>query len=268
MINPMATFSADGTHLAYVAEDEDHAAGSALVWHDLSSGQERELDHSGTFILCESALHGPTIFCTEDEGGGAMNLFSVSVDSGEVKRLKTFHERPGIVTFLIEAGPDDNSLEFMKLDLSADFGGPLVRYDLATENETVISSDAGLRWPSLDGKWVVGMNEGALSVKPVTGGDWKPLASPKTGGWPFTTTRDGSAVLYMDIDPAGKRALYRVSMSGGAPERVGEAPVLPAPFQDFQEMHISPDGHQIVTASIDPNRYDLWLLDNFVPHGK
>ncbi|MBV8072893.1 MAG: hypothetical protein JO270_23520 [Acidobacteriaceae bacterium] len=268
MINPMASFSADGTHLAYVAEDEDHAAGSSLVWHDLSSGQERELDHSGTFILCESALHGPTIFCSEDEGGGTMDLFSVSVDTGEVKRLKTFHEPPGIVTFLIEAGPDDNSLEFMKLDLSEDFGGPLVRYDLATQKETVISIDAALRWPSLDGKWVVGMNEGALSVKPVTGGDWKPLASSKTGGWPFTTTRDGSAVLYMDIDPAGKRALYRVSITGGAPERLGDAPVLSEPFQDLQEMHISADGHQIVTASIDPNRYDLWLLENFVPRSK
>lgn len=33
-------------------------------------------------------------------------------------------------------------------------------------------------------------------------------------------------------------------------------------------MHVSPDGSQIVAASIDVNQYDLWVLGNFLPSTK
>jgi hypothetical protein len=72
----------------------------------------------------------------------------------------------------------------------------------------------------------------------------------------------------MTADEAGKRALFRVPIDGGEPQRLGDAPVQnedknlwPARYQG---LWISPDGGRVLLVSI-LNKWDLWLLDNFIP---
>jgi Tol biopolymer transport system component len=263
---PYPSFSPDGTHIAYVAQDDDDAGGSSLVWHDLSSGEERVLYRSGRYLFCESALHNTEIFCTEDKGGGTTDLASVVVESGEVNRLESFTERRGIVRWIRGSTRDDKALYLTKLDLIKD-DGPVVRWDLATKQETALLSPSDtdrfhLPTPSLDGRWLLADTSEGLFVRPLSGGDWK-LHAPGDC-WPYTSTPDGNWVVYKGTDAAGKQSLFRVPIGGGQPQRLGDLPVQ----GQFQGIWRSPDGRQILAVSMDWTKYDLWVLDNFVPSVK
>ena len=96
-------------------------------------------------------------------------------------------------------------------------------------------------------------------MRPLSGGDWKSLASGNC--WPYATTPDGNWVLYRNIDAAGKHSLFRVPTGGGQPQRLGEFPVQSV----SQGMWLSPDGRQLLVLDSDWRRYDLWVLENFVP---
>jgi hypothetical protein len=72
----------------------------------------------------------------------------------------------------------------------------------------------------------------------------------------------------MTPDETGKRALFRVPIDGGEPQRLGDVPVeneekklRPKPYNG---LWISPDGRRVLLVSV-LNNWDLWLLDNFVP---
>jgi hypothetical protein len=224
------------------------------------------LYRSGRYLFCQSALHNMEIFCTEDKGGGTTDLASVMVASGEVNRLESFTERRGIVRWIMGSNRDDKALYLMKLDLIKD-DGPVVRWDLATKQETALLSPSDtdrfhFSTASLDDRWLMAGTSEGLFVWPLSGGDWK-LQAPGAS-WPYAITPDGNWSVYKGTDAAGKQSLFRVPIGGGQPQRLGD---LPAQGQ-FQGIWLSPDGRQIVVESSDWTKYDLWVLDNFVPSVK
>ena len=101
-----------------------------------------------------------------------------------------------------------------------------------------------------------------MFVRPLSGGDWKSLASGRS--WPYAGNPDGKWVFYQNTDAAGKHGFFRVAIEGGQPQRLGDFPVQRA----SQGLWFSPDGRQILAVSLDFNRYDLWLLENFIPTAK
>jgi hypothetical protein len=54
-VNPLPSFTSDGSHIAYVGKDEDPAGGASLVLHDLSNSNEKVLFRSGRNLFCQSA---------------------------------------------------------------------------------------------------------------------------------------------------------------------------------------------------------------------
>lgn len=95
---------------------------------------------------------------------------------------------------------DDKELYLMKLDLIKVRPGPLVRWDLATKQETSLSSPSDVdRFsalsPSMDDHWLISTSLEGLFVRPLSGGDWKPLAAGDC--CPYATTADGGLVVSM-----------------------------------------------------------------------
>jgi Tol biopolymer transport system component len=73
---------------------------------------------------------------------------------------------------------------------------------------------------------------------------------------------DGKWIYYHNADAAGKDGLYRVAISGGTPERVGDFPTN----RFSGALFFSQDGHQVIAETDEPSvRPDTFLLENFEP---
>ncbi len=79
-----------------------------------------------------------------------------------------------------------------------------------------------------------------------------------SGSVPMTFTPDGAWVLYHDQDPDGNDALYRVSISGGAAQRIGGYPTNSV-LSDLAGWRKPP-------AVDDQGRKltETWILENFI----
>src|SRR5262249_14155542 len=86
--------------------------------------------------------------------------------------------------------------------------------------------------------------------------------APRYGPFPLRFTPDSKWIVYHDQDENGKDGLFRVAISGGEPQRLGDYP----PGQLNSYISITPDGRQfIVSAQAPPKQPEFWTLDNFLP---
>jgi hypothetical protein len=236
-----------------------------VIVRDLATGQERSIYQSpyGS-IACRLAAQSLKVFCTVEKEKGATELISVAVESGAVETLATF---PGS-RFLLAVTRDDQTFYFSgKAWLLGIFDPPITRWDRATQQETNVEPAAEDRRQltvSPDGRFVARILDGVISIRPVAGGDWKPLASGVTLRIPPFVMPDGKWVLYQNFDATGKPGLFRVSTAGGTPERLGDFPINGSAGSFF----FSSDGRQILTLAEKPADYGLSVLENFVPQVK
>jgi hypothetical protein len=102
-------------------------------------------------------------------------------------------------------------------------------------------------------------NSAKLLVKPVVGGDWKTLAMLDGTGYMYLHwTPNGSLIFGREGFP--NSTLFRISVSGGTPEKIGELPFL----NHVHEIRVHPDGRQLVFQSYVTHT-ELWALENFLP---
>jgi len=229
---------------------------------DLSTGQEREIYRSSYgSTVCQFSGRGPNLFCSIEKETGETELISVSIDSGAVERIATL---PGS-RFLLAASPDDQTFFFSgNAWLIGANEPPLLRWDRATGKETTIEpagEDRRLISVSADGRWIARLLDGTLSIRPVAGGDWKPLASGITIKIPPVFLPDGRWLLYQTVDSAGRGGVFRVPVAGGNSERLGDLPNNGSPGLFV----FSPDGRKALAVGEKPVDYGLSLLENFVP---
>ena len=262
--DPVPSFSPDGNQIAYLAGDEDPAR-KDIVLRDLSTGQERVVYQSGSkSIRCQFSVRNPKLFCTESVDAGAgekTDLISVGVGSGSVEHVASFQES----RIILQSPQNDEIFYFSTLVWGFP---PVVRWNRATLEETLVSApsaDERQQQPSYDGRWFVGTGDGSLWVRPIAGGDVRAFVSGITEVSPPETTPDGKWIYYHALDPAGKPSLFRVSIDGGTPQRLGDYPTYDVMGDT---LHISPDGRKILAAPAEHTSYDLWVLDNFEPPTK
>jgi len=259
--NPWPSFSVDGTQLAYIARDADPTRRDVIV-RDLSTGQERTIYQSpyGS-IGCRFSAQSPKVFCTVEKEKNETDLISVAVDSGAVEKLATF---PGS-RFLLAATRDDQTFFFSgNAWLLGIYDLPIMQWDRALRLETVVepaSEDRRQLSTSPDGHFVARILDGVVSIRPMAGGNWKPLISGVVLRDPPFIMPDGMWVLYQNVDTTGKPGLFRVSIAGGSPERLGDLPFNGSAGSFF----FSSDGKQILTLAEKPADYGLSVLENFVP---
>jgi hypothetical protein len=140
----------------------------------------------------------------------------------------------------------------------------MLRWDIASQQETLVDQYPDETWGEMssDERWLIRLTRGKIEIRPMSGGDWKPLVTRLdfTGHVDFTA--DGNWLLYHGLDSNGKPNLSRVASAGGPPERLGDFPTT-APSGT---MKISPDGSRIMVAAGEyATAYEMWSLENFVP---
>ena len=259
------SFSSDGAELFYLAPGTEPGK-TDLVSREVSTGHERVLYQlSGSHINCMHASSSPTVVCANTENDGTTKLVSVAVQSGEAEQLGSF-DRPRII---LQHSPDDKTIYFDSR--TYDGPGTILQWDVAARKETKLVSEQErneyLFFPSPDGKWLVRIRpESELSVRPLSGGEWKSLVSETNGiGWEDAVSPDSNWVIYHEHDPAGADWLARVSIAGGKPERLGD---FPKNCSDGY-LSISPDGRQVLaTCYRNPSWSaddEVWVLENYLP---
>lgn len=255
--NAAPSFSPDGSRLAYVGLAPDPSRRSLIV-RDIATGHEREIHQSAYGSLtCQYSLNNPRVFCTVEAERGESEFFSVAVESGAVEHIATFPE----TRYLVKCGWDDQTFYFSPNGWRFNtFDPPIIEWNRSTEKETVIAEDAGFfQMPSSDGRSIVGLRDGTLSVRPISGGEWVPLVSGVRVNSPVFATADGKWVFYQDKDAEGIDSVFRVAVAAREPQRVGKLP----DNYSLRGFFFSPDAHQVLVWRVAST--DLWLLENFEP---
>lgn len=222
---------------------------------NIATGEERELYRGGPErLFCIWAAHHPNLFCGQYPPQQTTEVLSISIDSGRVERLGSL---PGNNPLLFTSA-DDRAI-YMRRWLPKD---ELTRWEIGTQQTTTLEQSptlfrtAGAASP--DERWIAGREKGKIEIRPMSGGDWRPLTS-FGGASQITFTHDGNWVVYHDVDAAGKQSLFRVATAGGQPQRLGDFPS--ASSAGF--LWISPDGQKIIAQT--GNASETWLLENFEP---
>jgi Tol biopolymer transport system component len=246
------TWSPDGAQMAYVAYHDDAGQNSwAVRVRDVASGEEREIYRgAASRVWCIWAAQHPSLFC-EQHTVDTAEAFSIAIDSGRVQRLGSF---PG-ENFFITPSSDDQAIYMMTNDRPE-----ISRWEIGTQHLTKLDASPGLlTWLFLpDDRWIIRRFKDAIEIRPLAGGDWRPLISLRS------TTRialapGGKWLIFHDVDSNGKESLFRVATTGGQPERIGDFPK--SGTMGF--IYVSPDQRKIVADF--PNSAELWLLENFEP---
>jgi WD40 repeat protein len=229
---------------------------------NLSTGEDRELYHGRGKVGCTWAARQPKLLCLEPP---KPEVFAIKLETGAIERIGTLAKTTVKALRVIRASRDGRVIYWWRADPTNYF---TVQWDIATGQETVLSmSDADFNPPLIfrDERWLIRPNKQQIEARPVTGGDWKPVAAINAPGPDshVATTPDGNWLLYHDTDSAGKQTLFRVPMTGNGPrERLGDFPTKPTCCL----MDISPDGGKIIVNSYDyETGFELWALDNFIP---
>jgi hypothetical protein len=297
------TWSADSRQFAYLALSGPVALSAPAVRvHTLDGGGDRLLFSgvrqtvmNGTVGNCLWASTRPLIYCgvfqgPADAAGGraaggqrgpgsfATKVISIASDTGRMEEIGSLDG----VRFFQRLSPDDRTLiSFVKL------GPPVLRtaarqWDIGSsqEKETtfagVVESNVS---ESPDGRWVYRIvaasgNRTEYQIRSTSGGDadWKSLMhvnrpaapqEPTALPVPVQYSPDSKWILYHDKDVSGKDGLFRVSTSGGEPQRLGDYPT----GNLSSLMSISPDGRHILVhvdalfpaSTLD---FDYALLEN------
>jgi len=232
--------------------------GEVVHLRNLSTGEDRTIYHAQGMAMCIWAAQQPKLFCS-DRADQTTEIFSISVNSGEVTRL---HSLSGKGFWIDHPSHDDQSLYMVRGE--SEPGGQMVRWDIASQQETLLDQYPDQTWGEMssDERWLIRMNRKSVEIRPMSGGDWKPLVSHITQVGHVDFTPDGQWFLYHDADSTGKPILSRVASAGGQPERLGEFPTsVPS-----GTMRISPDGSKVMVAAGEyGTAYEMWSLENFVP---
>jgi Tol biopolymer transport system component len=257
----MARWSPDSTQIVYSSPDEAIGQNAWVIrLRNMASGDEREL-YRGGHAVCIWAAQRDNLVCAQENltPPFSIDILSISIDSGRVESLASEKWGNGGAFF---SSPDDKAIYMWRM-LGQQPVPELIRWDIGTRQATVVDRIPGPvnsgDWPGPDPDkhWIARRNKEKLEIRPMSGGDWKPLISLDTTQAAFSP--DGNWLLYHDVDVAGKQSLFRVSTAGGQPERIGAFPSA----GKTGSLRISPDGQKIIAeAAIAP---EVWILENFEP---
>jgi len=262
--NPWPSLSPDGTKLAYVSQDSDLVRRNLIV-RELSTGQERAIYQSTNGTLnCQFSARNPKLLCAVENEKRETELLSVGVESGVVESIAKFQGS----RFLLQTSLDDQGFYFSLNPVVVGlFSSPIVRWDAGVQQESAIETASQYQTfelPSRDGRWLVRMQDKGVSIRSIPDGDWRMLISDDILPYPPYVAPDGKWVWYQARDAAGKGGLFRVSVAGGAPERLGDLPNNNSGGLFF----FSPHGRQVLAVGSSYGNYDMFVLDNFVPPAK
>jgi Tol biopolymer transport system component len=258
------SWSPDSTQIAY--RTQNLAAGQnayMLRVRNMNTGEDHQIyQSSADSVSCFWATREAMLYCGE---GGSQDtaIFSIATGSGAVTRLGSAPGR----NVPVMTSRDGRSI-FMASWKAPDYG--LAKWDIATQQLTTVDQDQHLPAPALsispNERWIARRVSDNYEMRNLSGGGWTPIG-PLGGLTAKAYTPDGNWIVYYEhADPhvTGKSSLFRVPVSGGQPERLGDFP--DAIIGGL--LYVSPDGKEIIATLSSMAAFkgaELWLLENFEP---
>jgi hypothetical protein len=269
------SWSPDGRQIAYVGIGK-LGPGTSIRIRTVENGEDRELfrERSANLVInCIWAVQRPNLYCGGIDGESQKTaVLSVPLNSGVAERIGSFDG----AHILLRVSPDDRTLDTLRL-LGPPGGGGIAVYawKIGTAKETELPRgfvSPGGRWAFAVDFFSAGRRE--IRIRPASDPEgWKHLVDlnyPLPPGAelhpnPVKVSPDDNWVVYQNQDPDGKFGLYRVSTSGGEPERLGDYPTS----ETSSVLAVRPDNRQFIVQYPIPNRpAEFWVLENFLPKSR
>jgi hypothetical protein len=218
---------------------------------------------------CHYAYDRPKVFCSVgwDDNGGHADLDSVATESGALEELASFSD----YRWFPILSKDDQRVYFPAQKMGQD--GRFVRWDASGGQDTLVDANSNnlpaFYVPSPDELSLIRTESRGLAIRAISGGDWKFLMSAADGvlSDPHDAIAYDDWILFDAKDSGGNVRLYRIPISGGEPQFVGDFPAKSRPEWNGH-LQVSRDARQIVAETKNENKFNLWTLDNFEPSDK
>jgi len=256
--------SPDGRQMVYTAGQNSRA----VRVRDLATEEDKEVywTNGGQILNCLWARRLPKIFCARIPAGWAeTEILSIDLHSGRTEKVGSLDGARA----LIRVSPDDRTL----VTVYADGSDRAFEWEFntvpATEKPAPLYESSDGRWVltsvSVDGPRRIMIRESSGDndeMRLLVQTRIQPGSAPP--GPPVQITPDSKWVVYQDKDAAGTEALYRASVFGGAPERLGHYPT-----SGSGRLSISADGRQFLATGTAPLKpIEFWILENLIPPAK
>jgi WD40 repeat protein len=236
---------------------------------NMTTSVDREIYHGtddGLIVQCIWARSSLTVLCGRVLTRQDTDIISISP---ETLHAETVVSLPG-PRILQGSSADDRTL-FTFGESRGRVGS--FAWERGKEDETTNIPPAP--WKSNDGHWIYslfGTVEQRLEIRirhVDPDSEYHSLVVTKTEqrrtpgivSFAIRFTPDSRWVVYHDKDPDSKDGLYRVSVQGGEPERLGSYPS--SEYMGF--LAISPNGRRFLTSFPGLSKEEFWVLDNVSP---
>jgi Tol biopolymer transport system component len=263
--NSAPDWTSDGQYLVCRSSRGNMAGGGvSLLIRNTQTEGIRELVPKGTsglnFHFIRWSPDGRSILGVGyDEEGNYGALYAFDAQTGEGEIVARSDEKRGTI-FQPNWAPGGKSLFFLRRN----GGRRIVRLDRETgEEEVLFQTPAGTFNLTLspDGKQLAFYSGDTMMVLPVSGGEPRKLLREKdinTLAW----SSDGHYLFFGKRQDAKSNAVevWRIPAAGGDPQK------LELSMSNLMHMRFHPDGRRIAfTASIQPEKRELWVMKNFLP---
>ena len=204
-----------------------------------------------------------------DENGQVGTLLSVDAQTGEAKIIARADSGVDGIGGVIapECSSDGKTIYFVRI---GDEFRRICRLELGTGIEKEIcrfsEAESGPFWlaSSPDGRQLALHAEGKISILSSDGSESRELTEAKRGtvlAW----MPDGKNILYAKKleGSQGVVDLWCIPVAGGEPQKAGLS------MSRLMLLRVSPDGKKIAfTASEQPEKSEVWVMENFLPKEK
>jgi len=262
-------YSPDGRYLAYVCAKGpmNYMASptqNILRVRSLETGAEREfctelygIDTPRWFSDCGAILLA---------GHHDSRIYKVDTQTGQITAI--LRDTPGVIVRDHDISADGKAFYYVRVEREKDLCQILLRNLENGEEKELYRAPAAEQFRisrSPDGKWLAFLNRTdnrVLRIIPANGGEPRELFRfEQKGNWLITIswTADGKYILFSrpDSDDA-KRALWRVPVSGGKPEKMGIE-------KECESVSAHPDGHLLAFSLGEESTNEVWVMENFLP---
>jgi Tol biopolymer transport system component len=202
-----------------------------------------------------------------DEKGQVGALHLVDTQTGEAKIIARSDSSDGRGNPLApDWSPDGKSINFIRI-------GNEFRRVCNLELETGVEKEI-YRFPKASGPFWLASSPDGQQLAVISEGKIRILSSDGSESRELTEADNGTVLAWM---PDGKNILYgmhqdgsqngvelwRIPAAGGEPQKAGLS------MSRLMQLRVSPDGkHVAFTASEQPGKHEVWVMENFLPKEK
>ncbi len=238
----------------------------ALLIRSMQTGELRELNPKRTgglnFHYLRWSPDGRTVLgIGRDESGKYGALLSIDVQAGETKVIARSDQDDPI--FAPNWTPDGKSIYFLR---SGKEFRRIIKFELETGVEKEIfrsPQSPGTYWLMLspDGQELAVAAENKIRILSAYGAESRELMEAKN----LTTIAwmgSGKSILYGKLQEGSQDVadLWCVPVTGGEPQKTGLT------MSRLMHLRVSPDGKSVAfTASEQPQKSEVWVMENFLP---